>query len=112
MLTVLKTNGGANSTVGSETKRGRKGRLELFAERTAVGGVGIKFVDYGNYGRVRWEADFGELDEFELNAMIDSLKEVLAGASESSRIPFAEDQGQVSEAVQEEHSSSEILLDD
>lgn len=85
MLMKLKLHG-AKSSAGGNGKRGNKGRLELFAEKTNEG-FSLKFLDFGNYGRVRWTGDFGELGSEELDDMIFSLTELRDGGEHSTRWP-------------------------
>jgi hypothetical protein len=99
MLTISKRNG-ATSTAGATAKKGNKGRLELRAERTDDG-FRVRFEDYGNYGRIRWEADFGSLDENGILDIIESLQELLAGDADSTAVAFVEPQEQTAEVEAE-----------
>jgi hypothetical protein len=90
MLTISKKNG-ANSTAGSTAKKGNKGRLELCAERDGEN-FRVRFEDYGNYGRIRWQADFGELSEDQLRAMIGDLEALLDGSEDTTAVEFIEPQ--------------------
>lgn len=73
MFTKLKAHG-ASSTAGSGAgKRGFKGRLDLTAAVNEDGSYSLRFTDYGNFGKVRWEGDFGTLSKEDLEDMSDAL---------------------------------------
>lgn len=86
MLTKLKSDG-AVSTAGSSVKKGNKGRLELTAEQGSDG-FGLSFFDFGNYGRLRWAANFGQLDREELVSVRDALTDLIEGRVASTHVPF------------------------
>ena len=88
MLTVLKKNG-ATSTAEKVTKKGPKGvkgRLELFAEQADNGTFRIHFVDYGRYGKVRWEADFGTLSREQIENLAADLQALADGQFDNTHI--------------------------
>ena len=90
MLTVSKNNG-AFSTADKNTsakRKGNKGRLELFVENNGDGSFCIVFGDYGNYGRLRWGANFGEQSEEDLDFMINQLIALKNGKIETTYVPF------------------------
>lgn len=111
MLTISKKNG-ATSTAGGIAKKGDKGRLELSATRN--GDVyGLSFKDYGNYGRERWQADFGELTELDIEDMIEALQELRAGALDDTAVEFTPPQPEpeaeaepVAETIEDEQELS------
>jgi len=87
MLTISKKSG-ANSTAGGRAKKGAKGRLELCAFSRGDGTYGVSFEDFGNYGRKRWEASFGDLNEDQVRSMIDELESLLDGSSDTTHVEF------------------------
>jgi hypothetical protein len=95
MLTISKMNGASSNT--GQIKRGNRGRLELWAERTEDG-YRVRFADYGSYGRSRWQADFGLVDEDQLRAVIGDLEALLDGVEDSTHVAFVEP---VAEPVEE-----------
>jgi len=86
MLMISKKQG-ATSTAGDKAKKGDKGRLELKALRDGDG-YRVRFEDYGNYGRVRWQADFGQLTGDEVSSMINALLDLLDGVTETTAVEF------------------------
>lgn len=86
MLTISKKDG-AISTAGA-AKKGDKGRLELNAFSRGDGTYGVNFKDYGNYGRIRWEASFGDLTEHSIDDMIEALTELRQGLIEDTAVEF------------------------
>lgn len=97
MLTKLK-NDGATSTAGISVKKGNKGRLELFAEKLFDDGFGVTFSDFGNYGRLRWTADFGDLDRVDLMSIRDALTKLIEGHIDNTHIAFEVAEEEVVEA--------------
>jgi len=89
MLTVLKSNG-ATSKAGDKVKRGGKGHLRLFAYSDGNGRFGVSFADVGNYGKERWNADFGMLSREDIAAMASDLMSLANGEFDSTEIPFDE----------------------
>jgi len=88
MITKLKSDG-ATSTAGTSVLKGKKGRLELFAEEHIVDGYFVlSFADFGNYGRERWSADFGQLSREDLLNVRDALTDLVEGRVDSTHIPF------------------------
>jgi hypothetical protein len=83
MFMKLKTEG-VKSTAGATVKKGGKGRVEFYAERTIDGEYLISFSDYGNYGRSRWFANAPASEE-EVRSMIAQLEALLAGNSDSTK---------------------------
>ncbi len=76
MLTVKKFEKGATSTAADTNKRGGKGHLRLEAKKVEVEGkefFNITFRDFGNYGRERWNASFGDLSQKQIDQVIDHL---------------------------------------
>ncbi len=81
MISVKKFVNGATSTASAESKRGHKGSLELEAKQVEVDGkrsYNIVFNDYGNYGRKRWSADFGQLSDDDVQSIIEHLEALRA----------------------------------
>ena len=90
MLTVTRS-AGASSTADKMRKgaqKGEKGRLELFASRSEDGNATLTFVDYGNYGKERWSANFGPLTTEQINEMVDALIDFRDGEVETTHLPF------------------------
>tara|TARA_Y100001951_G_C11259029_1_gene251311 strand:+ start:750 stop:1004 length:255 start_codon:yes stop_codon:yes gene_type:complete len=84
MISVKKFVNGATSSAGAESKRGGKGSLELEAKLVEADGkrsYNIVFSDYGNYGRKRWSADFGQLSDSDVQAIIKRLEALRASDS-------------------------------
>jgi hypothetical protein len=65
-------------------KKGNKGRVELYAERTEDG-LSITFQDFGNYGRERWKATAPTSEE-EIHSLIAQLQGLVAGTTDSTRM--------------------------
>jgi hypothetical protein len=114
MLTISKKDG-AISTAGA-AKKGDKGRLELNAFSRGDGTYGLNFKDYGNYGRIRWEASFGDLTEHSIDDMIEALQELRAGQIEDTAVEFQPPQPEPeaeAEPVEEElEDEAELSADD
>jgi hypothetical protein len=82
MLTVKKFEKGATSTAAKSNKRGGQGHLRLEAKKVEVEGkevFNITFRDFGNYGRERWKASFGELSPNQIDQVIDHLQSLRRG---------------------------------
>jgi hypothetical protein len=108
MLTVLKKSG-ARSTAGDVAKKGNKGRLELFVSRDEST-YSVRFTDYGNYGRVRWDADFGLLTRNDVEEMIAELQSLVDGHSDTTHVPFEELEAAEGVPVDDEEEVSAVAF--
>jgi len=102
MLMKLKSDG-ASSNAGGRGKKGNKGRLELFAEKKGEE-FSLKFLDFGNYGRVRWTGDFGTIDAEELDLLIFSLIQLQEGDLSTTRM----DEELVNELIEGSSNSLDV----
>jgi hypothetical protein len=105
MITKLK-NDGASSTAGAVSKRGHKGRLELFGERIDDNEFTVNFADFGGFGKLRWHAQFGKLDASDLRDMIQSLQDLLHGTIDSTALDSETLEGMLADAIAEAKSQS------
>ena len=93
-------NNGAVSTAGQTVKKGNKGRLSLYAERTEDG-LQLHFQDFGNYGRERWSAMFPMTDS-DLENMVFLLDQLRLGEINTTLAEPAETQEEVTETTEAE----------
>jgi len=112
MLTVTRRSGASSTADRNRTgaQKGNKGRLELFATDRGNGNYSVSFVDYGNFGKERWAADFGVLTQEQLNDMIESLQALRSGALDTTHALFEQVEaqaGEPTEALAEEVSEEE-----
>lgn len=115
MLTVTRKEG-ATSTADkgrTGTQKGNKGRLELFASKSTDGTCyTVSFVDYGNFGRERWSADFGRLTDAQLTDMIEALEALRAGNIDTTHAPFEQVLAQESAPYLEPVETTAEAVDD
>ena len=77
MLRVMKNSGRVTSRA-NDGQRGTRGRVDFQATTNSDGTYSVEFVDYGNYGKNRWDAKV-VIPAEELKSMISLLQKLSRG---------------------------------
>jgi len=83
------------------TNKGRKGRLEIWAEANEDNRYKVRFEDFGGYGRERWQAEIGDLGASDITSMISQLEALLDATIDSTRNEYQEPEAQETEVQAE-----------